>query len=159
MLAIIVAAALGASPAQQVKDLHEALLAPVRQCLAGAGSPEACLSAAHDRCVARFTAGTDPLVDSWCARAENEGWEAVRLDAESRLDTVLSKYPEADIQAAVQAGRKAWETYRDQWGEAESRTKPTALTGESDLARETCRKALTQDRLMRVRQMIDWRND
>lgn len=160
MLAMILAVALGSSPAEQAKALHEELLAPVRQCMAGAGPSDACLRSAHDQCVARITNGksSDPMVESFCASVENEGWEAERLDAESKLDAALSKGKEADILANVQASRKAWETYRDEWCEAESRTVPTALTGESDLARETCRKALTQDRLARTRRMIEWQN-
>lgn len=164
MLGVILAAAITAGPTDQSRMLHAELLAPARQCLAAsAGSLDACLNAADKQCVARLVRfegakSSDAMLESTCADIENEAWEAARLDAESKLETALLKWKDTKVPGTVRAARRAWESYRDNWCEAESGTAPTAFTGQAELARATCRKALTRDRLARVRQMLEWLN-
>jgi hypothetical protein len=164
MFGLILAAAITASSAEQWRVLHAELLAPAQQCMAVSASPsDACLDAAHKQCVARLmrvgrTQSSDGVLESMCANVENEAWEAVRLDAESKLETAISKWKETDLLASARAAREAWESYRDKWCEDESNTVPTAFTGQAELARAACRKELTQDRLAHVRRMIDWLN-
>ena len=159
MLAIVLAAALSsASPAEQTKAMHDRALAAVRQCLASAASPETCLASARQQCVTLIARGGpgDALLQSYCATVENEGWEEVRVQAEAKMEASLAINP--PTLTTAKAARRAWETFRDNWCETEAWSAPKAVTGDYELARESCRKALTQDRLARVRQMNIWLN-
>jgi hypothetical protein len=155
---IVLVASLSGAPAASAQALHSELLAPVQRCVGSGEVSNACLSVADGWCINRLNEGNsiDPFVEAFCTEVENDALEAARLDAESKLAAGLSKLKEVDVLASVEASRKTWEGYRDAWCEDEGRTAPTGLTGQADLARETCRQALTLDRLFRLRRMIGW---
>lgn len=156
ILATVSAAAPERGAANEGEALHAGLLAPVRQCMAASQTPDTCLLVVRKRCGVQLTGSKNPYDASsmaFCDHIENEGREEIRVREEAKLEAAMAK--DLELLAKAKVARRAWETYRDNWCGSEGDTAPLAFTGESESAEEACRKALTIDRLSRIRHMAD----